>query len=75
MKFFKTTDQELHENKVVYDELMIVCRYELPGINGLNFVLKNSLGGGGISSLNYDPQVRVCQEGQIWLVYWYKCSY
>lgn len=31
-------------------------RYELPGIHGLNFVLKNSLGGGGIASLRSDPQ-------------------
>ena len=32
-------------------------RYELPGINGLNFVLLNSLGGGGVASLRVDPQV------------------
>ena len=32
-------------------------RYELPGINALNFVLKNSLGGGGVASLRSDPQV------------------
>ncbi|XP_048366008.1 uncharacterized protein LOC125440300 isoform X2 [Sphaerodactylus townsendi] len=34
----------------------LVIRYELPGICGLNFVLKNSLGGGGIASLRSDPQ-------------------
>ncbi|XP_077156161.1 uncharacterized protein LOC143819020 [Paroedura picta] len=34
----------------------LVIRYELPGIHGLNFVLKNSLGGGGIASLRSDPQ-------------------
>ncbi|XP_015265547.1 PREDICTED: uncharacterized protein LOC107109440 [Gekko japonicus] len=34
----------------------LVIRYELPGIYGLNFVLKNSLGGGGIASLRSDPQ-------------------
>lgn len=33
-----------------------VVRYELPGINGFNFVLRNSLGGGGIASLRCDPQ-------------------
>ncbi|XP_053559737.1 uncharacterized protein LOC128650086 [Bombina bombina] len=33
-----------------------VTRYELPGIYALNFVLKNSLGGGGIASLRSDPQ-------------------
>ncbi|KAM7140474.1 uncharacterized protein WM277_013203 [Molossus nigricans] len=33
-----------------------VIRYELPGIHALNFVLKNSLGGGGLTSLRSDPQ-------------------
>ncbi|KAG0242144.1 hypothetical protein BGW41_004767 [Actinomortierella wolfii] len=33
-----------------------VARYELPGINALNFVLTRSLGGGGLSSLNLDRQ-------------------
>ena len=31
-------------------------RWDVPGINGLNFLLKNSLGGGGMASLNIDPQ-------------------
>ena len=36
---------------------MPVCfRYELPGIHGLNFVLEETLGGGGIASLRCDPQ-------------------
>ena len=30
--------------------------YELPGISALNFVLHNSLGGGGVVSLRIDPQ-------------------
>lgn len=30
--------------------------YELPGIAALNFVLHNSLGGGGVASLRIDPQ-------------------
>ena len=30
--------------------------WDVPGINGINFLLKNSLGGGGMSSLNIDPQ-------------------
>ncbi|XP_015716438.1 uncharacterized protein LOC107313042 isoform X2 [Coturnix japonica] len=34
----------------------LVSRYELPGIHALNFVLKNSLGGGGVASLRSDPQ-------------------
>lgn len=33
-----------------------VERYELPGIGGFNFVLKEALGGGGTSSLRIDPQ-------------------
>jgi len=33
-----------------------VDRYLLPGIQGLNFVLHESLGGGGMNSLRNDPQ-------------------
>ncbi len=33
-----------------------VERYELPGINAFNFVLRNVLGGGGTASLRMDPQ-------------------
>ncbi|XP_005108408.1 uncharacterized protein LOC101856690 [Aplysia californica] len=33
-----------------------VQRYDVPGVGGLNFVLKHSLGGGGIASLRTDPQ-------------------
>lgn len=33
-----------------------VIRYALPGIYGINFLLKESLGGGGIASLRNDPQ-------------------
>ncbi|XP_020849641.1 uncharacterized protein LOC110213619 isoform X1 [Phascolarctos cinereus] len=36
-------------------EETLVTRYELPGIYALNFVLKNSLGGGGLASLRNDP--------------------
>lgn len=32
-----------------------VIRYEWPGLNGFNFMLKNALGGGGIASLRMDP--------------------
>ncbi len=32
-----------------------VTRYALPGIGALNFVLENSLGGGGMASLHSDP--------------------
>ena len=33
-----------------------VTRYELPGLQALNFTLAQALGGGGTSSLRYDPQ-------------------
>lgn len=33
-----------------------VIRYELPGLNALNFMLENALGGGGVASLCIDPQ-------------------
>jgi hypothetical protein len=33
-----------------------VTRYRLPGCHGWNFVLENSLGGGGVASLRADPQ-------------------
>jgi len=33
-----------------------VDRWDLPGIGALNFLLRNSLGGGGMASLNVDPQ-------------------
>jgi hypothetical protein len=35
-----------------------VERFELPGINGLNFLLHEVLGGGGTSSLRNDPQAK-----------------
>ena len=33
-----------------------VERWDVPGIGALNFLLRNSLGGGGMASLNIDPQ-------------------
>ncbi|ENV01005.1 MULTISPECIES: acyclic terpene utilization AtuA family protein [Acinetobacter] len=33
-----------------------VIRYELLGLNALNFILENALGGGGVASLRIDPQ-------------------
>ena len=33
-----------------------VERYLIPGMNALNFVMTQSLGGGGVASLRYDPQ-------------------
>ncbi|PIE44167.1 MAG: terpene utilization protein AtuA [Gammaproteobacteria bacterium] len=33
-----------------------VTRWDLPGLNAMNFLLKNALGGGGVASLRIDPQ-------------------
>lgn len=44
-----------------------VYRFELPGINALNFLLTRSLGGGGVASLRADPQGKC--YGQILLDY------
>ena len=33
-----------------------VERYDWPGLDGWNFVLRQALGGGGVASLRYDPQ-------------------
>ncbi|XP_036407455.1 uncharacterized protein LOC118793396 [Megalops cyprinoides] len=49
------------------DDTPSVTRYELPGIQGLNFVLRNSLGGGGVASLRSDPQGKA--YGQMLLDY------
>jgi hypothetical protein len=32
-----------------------VHRFDVPGINAINFLLEHSLGGGGIASLRPDP--------------------
>ncbi|KAK2908604.1 hypothetical protein Q8A67_004441 [Cirrhinus molitorella] len=48
-------------------DLPSVKRYELPGIHGLNFILPNSLGGGGVASLRSDPQGKA--YGQMLLDY------
>jgi hypothetical protein len=42
-----------------------VTRYEVPGIDALNFLLERALGGGGIASLRNDPQGKA--YGQILL--------
>lgn len=39
-----------------FDNKIDVQGWELPGINAINFLLKNSLGGGGVCSLRIDPQ-------------------
>jgi hypothetical protein len=62
---FKKEDYELIKNKVTADTVKKyfegICfgpveRYEMPNINALNFVLHNTLGGGGTVSLKNDAQ-------------------
>lgn len=45
-----------HMQHVLDAEKGRVIRYELPGLNALNFMLENALGGGGVASLRIDPQ-------------------
>ena len=40
-----------------------VTRYELPNLNSLNFILENSLGGGGTETLITDAQGKVHGPG------------
>jgi len=47
-EYFRSLFDEDNRNQVI--------RYELPGIGGFNYVLKNCLGGGGVASLRTDPQ-------------------
>lgn len=41
---------------VLDDSNSTIEKWQLPGIHGLNFLLKGALGGGGIASLRIDPQ-------------------
>ena len=45
-----------HMAHVLDPERGKVTRYALPGCHGWNFLLENSLGGGGVASLRADPQ-------------------
>jgi hypothetical protein len=62
---FKKEDYELIKEKVTAEAVKKyfegICfgpveRYEMPNINALNFVLHNTLGGGGTVSLKNDAQ-------------------
>ncbi|AXQ28696.1 DUF1446 domain-containing protein [Solimonas sp. K1W22B-7] len=39
-----------------------VERFEIPGLNGFNFLMQNALGGGGMASLRYDPQGKMLAQ-------------
>ena len=62
---YKKEDYELIKKEVTSDRVKKffagicegeVIRYEMPNINALNFILNNSLGGGGTVSLKLDAQ-------------------
>ncbi|XP_054724362.1 uncharacterized protein LOC129234392 [Uloborus diversus] len=61
-------DQLTPESVASYFKHLFTCgtetveRYKLPGINALNFLLKESLGGGGVASLRSDPQGKACAQ-------------
>ncbi|HSW14305.1 MAG TPA: acyclic terpene utilization AtuA family protein [Solimonas sp.] len=39
-----------------------VDRFEIPGLNGFNFLMQQALGGGGMASLRYDPQGKMLAQ-------------
>lgn len=39
-----------------------VERFEMPGLNGFNFLMQDALGGGGMASLRYDPQGKMLAQ-------------
>lgn len=39
-----------------------VERFELPGLHGFNFLMQETLGGGGMASLRYDPQGKMLAQ-------------
>ncbi|HCA43516.1 MAG TPA: hypothetical protein DEP28_09725 [Bacteroidetes bacterium] len=62
---FKKEDYELIKREVTEERVKEffkgicegeVIRYEMPNINALNFILNNTLGGGGTVSLKLDAQ-------------------
>ncbi len=62
---YKKEDYELIKREVTAEKVKLffreiclgdVTRYEMPNINALNFILNNTLGGGGTVSLKLDAQ-------------------
>jgi len=39
-----------------------VERFEIPGLQGFNFLMHSALGGGGVASLRYDPQGKMLAQ-------------
>ena len=39
-----------------------VERFDIPGLNGFNFLMHSALGGGGMASLRYDPQGKMLAQ-------------
>jgi hypothetical protein len=57
-EYYEVIKEEVTEERVAehFEELCEgeVTRYEMPNIDGFNFVLERALGGGGMSSLRLD---------------------
>ena len=51
------TQLQTHQVQAYFSHLVQgpVLRYEVPGLQALNFVLHQALGGGGVCSLRSDP--------------------
>jgi hypothetical protein len=62
---WKTLDEAAVKNHFKHFEATSVDRFFMPGMNAINFVLHDTLGGGGIASLRADPQGKA--YGQILL--------
>jgi len=58
--FFPFIDKAINHKTIskLFKHVLVgpVLKWQVPGINGINFLLKNSLGGGGMASLHIDPQ-------------------
>ncbi|MCK6603838.1 MAG: hypothetical protein HUU43_10435 [Ignavibacteriaceae bacterium] len=53
LKYLTADKVKQHFKDICHGE---VKRYELPNLKALNFVLENSLGGGGSATLKFDAQ-------------------
>lgn len=64
---YKFLDSYLTAQRVkdLFQELCVgkVTRYSLPGLNGFNFLLEESLGGGGTRTLRIDAQGKTFAQG------------
>jgi hypothetical protein len=73
--FYKKSDYEFVKSQLTTEKIKAhfggivrgeIIKYELPNLNALNFILKDSLGGGGSESLINDAQGKT--HGQMMLM-------